>query len=116
MFDKNCIFCRIAAGEINAAKIYEDEHCVAFRDINPQAPVHLLLVPRTHITSVDEHSKLEAESLAALLRASAHIAQQEGIKESGYRIVINSGADAGQTVFHLHLHILGGRTMNWPPG
>lgn len=116
MSDENCIFCHIVAGKIDAAKIYEDENSIAFRDINPQAPVHILLIPRAHITSLDEHSKLDSESLAALLRAAAHIAEQEGIKESGYRIVINIGADAGQTVFHLHLHILGGRPMSWPPG
>jgi histidine triad (HIT) family protein len=116
MTEKDCLFCRIVAGEIPAQRVYEDAHCVAFRDINPQAPTHVLVVPRQHIVSFDEHDQLDADALAALFRAVARVAEQEGITRSGYRTVINSGADAQQSVHHLHVHVLGGRQMTWPPG
>lgn len=115
-FMSECLFCRIVAGEIPAHKVYEDEHAVAFRDINPQAPTHVLVIPRTHVASMNELDRLGHDEVAALFRAVASVARQEGVAESGYRTVMNTGADAQQSVHHLHLHVLGGRPMSWPPG
>jgi histidine triad (HIT) family protein len=112
---KDCLFCRIIAGDVPAQIVYQDEHCVAFRDISPQAPVHVLIIPREHIESLDEASRKDEIELGRLLRVSARIANEEGLSE-GYRVVTNNGALAGQSVFHLHFHLLGGRRMNWPPG
>ena len=112
----DCLFCRIATGAIPAARLHEDDRCVAFRDIQPQAPVHVLVVPREHVASA---SSLEAqhEALAGhLLRVGAKVAAEAGLAETGYRLVFNTGPDAGQSVLHLHLHVLGGRSMSWPPG
>ncbi len=110
----DCIFCRIAAGEVPAEKVYEDDRVVAFRDINPQAPVHVLLIPRTHVESV---ARLEDPGLAAhLLQKAAEVARSLDLEKKGYRLVINHGPLAGQSVFHLHIHILGGRPLSWPPG
>ena len=116
MADDNCIFCKIAAGEIPASKIYEDERAVAFRDINPQAPTHALVIPRTHVASLNEAGEGEEALLGHLLLVAARVAREAGHAEGGYRTVINTNADAGQTVFHVHVHVLGGRALTWPPG
>lgn len=110
----SCIFCRIASGEIPSARVMESEHCLAFRDLSPQAPTHVLVIPRRHVGSLNE---LDDPALASALFAMARdVARAEGIAESGYRVVANTNGDGGQTVFHLHLHVLGGRAMRWPPG
>jgi histidine triad (HIT) family protein len=109
-----CLFCRIVRGEIPAKLVAENEHCVAFRDINPQAPTHVLVVPREHVASLNEATDPAVVGRLALF--AAEIARREGIAERGYRTVFNTNADAGQTVFHLHLHLLGGRHLGWPPG
>jgi len=110
----DCLFCRIVRKEIPAKLVAEDEHCVAFRDINPQAPVHVLVIPREHVPSLNQAK--DAEMIGRLSLMAADIARSEGVAESGYRTVINTNAGAGQTVFHVHLHLLGGRSMHWPPG
>lgn len=110
----DCLFCRIVRGEIPAKLVYENEHCVAFRDINPQAPTHVLVIPREHVASLNEAT--DAAAIGHLSLAAAAIARQEGIAEAGYRTVVNTNGAAGQTVFHVHLHVLGGREMGWPPG
>lgn len=109
-----CLFCRIARKEIPATIVFEDETVVAFRDIDAKAPTHVLIIPRTHVASLD--AATDAQMLGALQLAAAAIARKEGIATGGYRTVMNSGADAGQTVFHVHLHLLGGRKLGWPPG
>ena len=109
-----CLFCRIVRGEIPAKLVAEDEHCIAFRDINPQAPTHVLVVPREHVASLDEAKDPALVGRLALM--AAEIARREGIAARGYRTVFNTNADAGQAVFHLHLHLLGGRHLAWPPG
>jgi histidine triad (HIT) family protein len=114
--DENCLFCKIVAGEIPCAKVYEDEVCVAFDDISPQAPTHVLIVPREHIASLDKAEKNKRETLGHLLLTAAEIARAKGFAENGYRTVINTNADGGQTVFHLHVHLLGGREFVFPPG
>lgn len=116
MAEPGCLFCRIIAGEIPAEVIQQDDQCIVIRDINPQAPTHLLAIPREHMESLDEASRSDEPMLGHLLRVAARIANEQGLGESGYRTVINTGAGAGQSVFHLHVHILGGRPMNWPPG
>lgn len=116
MAEQDCIFCRVVKGEINADVIYKDDRAVAFRDINPQAPVHLLIIPREHLESLDDAAQRDESALGHLLRVAARVANEQGLSEGGYRTVINTGAGAGQSVFHLHLHVLGGRPMNWPPG
>jgi histidine triad (HIT) family protein len=113
---QDCIFCRIAAGEIDSEIVHEDEHCVAFRDINPQAPTHVLVIPRRHIAGLAETEEGDRELLGHLMLTVADVARAEGIAESGYRTVINWGRDAGMEVPHLHIHVLGGRAMSWPPG
>jgi histidine triad (HIT) family protein len=112
----SCLFCRIVRGEIPAKIVYEDEKCLAFEDIKPQAPVHILLIPKTHFASLNE-APAGAESLLGemLFRARA-IAREKGIGENGYRVVLNTARDSGQEVFHIHFHLLGGRHMTWPPG
>ena len=110
----DCLFCRIVRKEIPAKLVAEDDHCIAFRDINPQAPVHVLVIPREHVPSLDEAR--DAAMLGRLSLMAAEIARQEGIAAGGYRTVMNTNAGAGQTVFHVHLHLLGGRSMHWPPG
>jgi len=112
----NCLFCKIAAGEIPSAKIYEDDVCVAFNDISPQAPTHILIVPREHFDSLDKAGKNHQATLGHLLLTAAEIAREKGFAENGYRTVINTNADGGQTVFHLHVHLLGGRPFIFPPG
>lgn len=114
--DSSCLFCRIAAREIPADIVRESEGVVAFRDVNPQAPTHILLIPKEHVTSVAELGDHHAGVLADIMQAAAQLARADGIADSGWRLVTNVGADAGQTVFHLHFHLLGGRAMDWPPG
>ena len=109
-----CIFCRIARGEIHAQMVANNKEVVAFRDLNPQAPVHILIIPRKHIGSLDDTA--DSYLLGQMMSLAAAIARQEKIAKSGYRVVINTGKDGGQTVDHLHLHLLGGRPMTWPPG
>lgn len=109
-----CIFCKIANREIPSAIVAETEHCVAFRDVNPKAPVHILVIPREHVTSLNDAE--DATTIGRLSLLAAEIAEREGIAKSGYRTVVNTGPDAGQTVHHVHLHLLGGRPMGWPPG
>jgi histidine triad (HIT) family protein len=110
-----CLFCRIIAKEIPAAFEYESDSLVAIRDINPQAPVHLLVVPKKHIERISQTDKSEAALLGEMIICAKEIAKQRGLKE-GFRLVLNDGAIAGQSVFHIHLHLLGGREMAWPPG
>ena len=110
------IFAKIIAGEIPSEKLYEDEHVVAFRDIQPQAPVHVLLVPRKPLVSVADAGIEDAELLGRLLLAAAKVARSLGLEDDGYRLVTNIGEYGGQSVFHLHVHLLGGRKMGWPPG
>jgi histidine triad (HIT) family protein len=110
----DCLFCRIVRKEIPAKLVAEDDHCVAFRDINPQAPVHVLVIPREHVPSLNQAT--DAAMLGRLSLMAAELARKEGISESGYRTVVNTNSAAGQTVFHVHLHLLGGRSMGWPPG
>lgn len=110
------IFGKIARGEVSADILYEDEDVVAFRDIGPQAPTHVLIIPRRPIPTLNDAGPDDAQLLGKLLLAAAKVAEQEGIAQSGYRTVINCNAAGGQTVFHLHLHLLGGRPLQWPPG
>ena len=110
----DCLFCRIVRGEIPAKLVAETDDCIAFRDINPQAPVHVLVIPRKHVASLD--AMTDGNVLAKAGSLLAEIARSEGVAASGYRMVVNNGSDAGQTVGHLHLHLLGGRRMTWPPG
>ncbi|MFZ5817701.1 MAG: histidine triad nucleotide-binding protein [Bacillota bacterium] len=108
---QDCIFCKIVAGQIPSAKVYEDDQVLAFRDINPQAPVHLLVIPKKHLASVSELSSEDSAMLGHVFAAIQQVARSEGIAESGYRVVTNTGKDAGQVVFHLHFHVLGGRPL-----
>lgn len=112
----DCIFCRIAAGEIKADILHQDERVVAFRDLNPQAPVHVLVIPRRHISTTNDLTPADAELVGAMLLAAKQVAEREGVASRGYRTLINCNAEAGQSVFHIHLHLLGGRPMGWPPG
>ena len=113
---QDCLFCKIAAGEIESTIVYEDDRCVAFRDINPQAPTHILVIPRKHIAGIATAGADDRELLGHLMLTVAKVARDEGIADSGYRTVINWGRDAGMEVSHLHIHVLGGRAMSWPPG
>lgn len=112
----SCLFCKIVAGEIPAAKVYEDEQVIAFNDINPQAPMHVLIVPRQHIATINDLSSEHDHLVGGMVRAAATIAKDRGFDGPGYRTVFNCNAQAGQSVFHIHLHVLGGRAMAWPPG
>jgi histidine triad (HIT) family protein len=111
----DCLFCKIIRGEIPTKKVYEDDHVFAFEDVNPQAPTHVLIIPKKHIAGLKEAQDKDAEIIGYSQLAAAKIARQRGI-EKGYRTVYNVGPGAGQSVFHLHLHLLGGRTLGWPPG
>jgi histidine triad (HIT) family protein len=113
---EECIFCRIAEGDMESDIVYEDEEVVAFRDINPQAPVHVLVVPRRHIPSAAELTPEDAPLLSRIFQVINKVAEKEGIAGKGVRILTNVGTEAGQSVFHLHFHVLGGRRMLWPPG
>jgi histidine triad (HIT) family protein len=116
MSDQSCLFCKIIAGEIPAETIHRDDRSIVIRDVNPQAPTHLLVIPLEHLESLDEASQKDEALLGHLLRVGARVANEAGLAETGYRTVINTGAGAGQSVFHLHVHVLGGRALNWPPG
>ena len=111
-----CLFCRVAAHELPAQILYEDEQCVAFQDIHPQAPAHLLVIPRKHIISLNDDLGNDKELLGHLLMIASRMAKEQGVDGTGYRIVINTNREAGQSVFHLHVHVLGGRMLGWPPG
>ncbi len=111
----DCIFCKIVAGEIPSNKVFENEHVVAFHDLDPQAPVHILIIPKQHIASAQQINAQNSAVLGQIFEAAAQIAAQQGL-QNGFRIVNNCGADGGQTVQHLHFHLLGGRSMQWPPG
>jgi histidine triad (HIT) family protein len=112
----DCLFCGIVNGSIKADVVYRDETVIAFKDIVPRAPVHILIIPIAHIAMVSDLTPNDDKVVAAVFRAAGKLAEQFGVAKSGYRIVVNCGADAGQTVFHLHYHLLGGRQMAWPPG
>jgi histidine triad (HIT) family protein len=116
MMRPECIFCRIAAGQESAALLYEDDQCVVFEDNNPQAPVHLLVIPRKHITSLNDGFENDGGLLGHMLAVVCRMAREQGIDGTGFRTVINTNAEAGQTVYHLHVHLLGGRRFHWPPG
>ncbi|HXY15900.1 MAG TPA: histidine triad nucleotide-binding protein [Terriglobales bacterium] len=111
----DCLFCRIIAGEIPSKKVYEDDHIYAFEDINPQAPTHVLVVPKKHVSGLKEAKVEDAELIGRCHLTAANIARQRSI-ENGYRTVLNVGPHAGQSVFHLHVHLVGGRRLGWPPG
>jgi len=112
----DCLFCKIIAAEIPADIVCESSDVIAFRDINPQAPTHVVIVPRRHIATINDLENSDAEIVGQLFLAARDIARQEGLAEDGYRVAMNCNAAAGQTVFHIHLHLLGGRKFSWPPG
>jgi histidine triad (HIT) family protein len=112
----SCLFCKIIAGEIPSKKVYEDEELYAFEDINPQAPLHALIVPRQHIATLNDLAAKDDDLVGSMVRRAAAIAKERGFDGSGYRTVFNCNSGAGQTVFHIHLHVLGGRSLTWPPG
>ena len=112
----DCLFCKVAAGDMPATIVHQDEHLIAFKDINPQAPMHVLIIPRRHLASLNDLTDGDDELVGEMVRRAAAIAREHGHAERGYRTVFNCNADAGQTVFHIHLHVLGGRAMHWPPG
>ena len=111
-----CLFCGIIEGKVNANIVYQDERIVAFTDIRPQAPVHILLIPRKHIAGVLDIELDDRALIGEMFQIAARLAREKGIADSGFRVTVNSGADAGQSVFHLHYHLIGGRSMSWPPG
>lgn len=112
----DCLFCKIAAGQIPASIVYQDDRLVAFKDINPQAPLHVLIVPRRHIATLNEAGPEDDALVGEMVRRAAALAREHGYADRGYRTVFNCNAEAGQTVFHIHLHVLGGRSLSWPPG
>lgn len=112
----SCLFCKIIAGEIPSARVYEDDRLFAFKDINPQAPLHVLVVPKRHIATLNDLSAGDDELVGSMVRAAAKIAKDHGVDGPGFRTVFNCNAQAGQTVFHIHLHVFGGRVLSWPPG
>ena len=112
----DCLFCRIRDGEIPCDKVYEDDDVLAFRDINPQAPTHVLIIPKKHIATVNDLADKDQAVAGRLMLAAKQIAAEEGVDDNGYRLVMNCNADAGQDVFHIHMHMFGGRRMSWPPG
>lgn len=111
-----CLFCRIAAGEIPSQQVFSDERVYAFKDINPAAPSHILIIPRKHLSSINDATDEDEALMGHMMLTARHIAAEQGLAEDGFRLVINTGSDGGQTVFHIHLHILGGRQLSWPPG
>jgi len=113
---EGCIFCKIASGDIPSEKVFEDERCLAFNDLSPQAPTHILVIPRQHFDSLDKVEGSDRELLGHLLTTAAGIAREKGFSGNGYRIVVNTNSDGGQTVFHLHVHLLAGRPFVFPPG
>ena len=116
MAAEDCIFCKIASGQIPSARVYEDDVCLAFEDLSPQAPTHILIIPREHVDSLDQAEDEQKEMLGHLLYSAASIAREQGFADNGYRVVINTNDDGGQTVFHLHVHLLAGRPFVFPPG
>jgi histidine triad (HIT) family protein len=116
MSEQECIFCKIVDGVIPSQRVFEDGVCIAFNDLHPQAPTHILIIPREHVDSLDKAGESQKEVLGHLLLTAADIARGKGFAEDGYRVVINTNADGGQTVFHLHVHLLAGRTFIFPPG
>lgn len=112
----SCLFCRIVSGEIPSSKVYEDEELLAFNDVNPQAPLHVLVIPKRHIPTTNDLGENDEALVGKLVRRAAAIAAERGYAERGYRMLLNCNADAGQTVFHIHLHLLAGRRLGWPPG
>jgi len=112
----DCLFCKVVAGQVPATLVFQNDHVVAFKDLTPRAPTHVLIVPRRHIATLNELSPEDDPLVGEMVRAAAAIAKEQGLSERGYRTVFNCNAEAGQTVFHLHLHLLGGRPMTWPPG
>jgi histidine triad (HIT) family protein len=112
----DCLFCGIVERKIKANVVYQDEAAVAFKDIAPKAPVHILIIPRKHIVGVSDIAEQDRDLIGQIFQVAARLAREQGIANSGYRVVVNSGPDAGQSVFHLHFHLLGGRQMSWPPG
>ena len=112
----DCLFCRLAAGEIPASIVFEDDQLVAFKDITPQAPTHILLIPRRHISTLNDLAPGDDGLVGEMTRRAAAIAREQGLADRGYRVLFNCNADAGQTVFHIHMHLLGGRRLGWPPG
>lgn len=112
----DCIFCKIVKGEIPAKKVYEDDKVIAFNDISPQSPIHILVIPKNHISSANDINNENKEIIGHIFSVISNIAKSEGIADKGYRIVNNCGEDGGQTVSHIHFHILGGRQLQWPPG
>jgi len=116
MSHSDCLFCKILSGDIPADIVYESTSAIAFRDINPQAPTHVLIIPRKHIATINEIAEEDEALVGSLYSAAREIAAAEGIAEDGYRAVMNCNEGAGQTVFHIHLHLLGGRSLDWPPG
>jgi histidine triad (HIT) family protein len=111
-----CLFCGLVEGKFNANIVYQDDHVLAFRDIKPQAPVHILIIPRKHIAGVLDIESEDHPLIGQIFQVASRLARELGIADSGFRVVVNSGADAGQSVFHLHYHLVGGRLMSWPPG
>lgn len=116
MTDTDCLFCQIVSGEIDADIVLENDRLIAFRDINPQAPTHVLIIPRKHVATINDLTEDDVDTIGTLFLAAAEVAQKDGIAEDGYRVVMNCNEGAGQSVFHVHLHVLGGRRMDWPPG
>lgn len=114
--NRECIFCKIAAGKMGGPPLYQDEHVTAFRDINPQAPTHILIIPNKHLVSLNETGNEDQALMGKLLLTAARLAQSERVADDGYRLVLNTGPNAGQSVFHVHVHLLAGRRMTWPPG
>jgi histidine triad (HIT) family protein len=114
--NKDCIFCKITVNQIPAKKVYEDDEVLAFEDINPQAPVHILIIPKNHIETLNDLDRKNAGIIAEMTLAAGKIARERSIDKDGYRLVLNCNSNAGQTVFHIHMHLLGGRIMGWPPG
>ena len=116
MSENDCLFCRIVDGNLSADIVYENDSLIAFRDINPKAPTHILLIPRSHIATMNDLEDGDKALVGELFVTAARIAADEGLADDGYRVVMNCNAAAGQSVFHIHLHLMGGRTMTWPPG
>jgi histidine triad (HIT) family protein len=112
----DCLFCKIVAGKIDADIVHQDDKVLAFRDINPQAPTHVLIIPRNHVPTINDLTESDVDDVGRLFLAARAVAKQEGLEEDGYRAVMNCMEGAGQSVFHLHLHVLGGRPLRWPPG